>query len=215
MAIKSVKPHDTAADFQKIFDGRQNLMAILHGAQLEAKKLGDLLTALDKVDKLMKQHGNDAGKFANFMTTEKQTVTELVDAPYHSTLCRNCSVVCHNQCGLHEISTDGDNAFRGCYAFSGGDNCNGTQSGGKCNCSYLSHYHGRKTMVTKVNNIETILRDVKAKYDAAVSGQAGAHGQMNSIVSARAQIEASMKAIGSKVMKECEGIRWGRGWGSH
>ena len=147
--IQAVRQRDVAADFRKIFEGRQKLMAVLHGGKLEAQKLCAILKALDRVDSLMKQHGSDAVRFANYMTTETVTVTELVDAPYHSTICRSCNVVCHNRCGLTEISTDGDNAFRGCYAFGGSETCMGSESRGKCRCSYVSHYHGRKTMATR------------------------------------------------------------------
>ena len=94
MAIARVRQRNVAADFKKIFEGRQKLMGVLHGAKLEAQKLSELLKALDKADSMMKQHSGDAGKYANFMTTESVTVMELVDAPYHSTICRNCNVVC-------------------------------------------------------------------------------------------------------------------------
>ena len=62
---------------------------------------------------------------------------------------------------------------------------------------------------TRANTVQKLLDDVKAKYDAAVQGQAGAQGELNNITSARKQIELSMGSIGSQVLKGCEEIRWG------
>ena len=49
----------------------------------------------------------DAEKYVNY--TQNTTVKEkkIVDAPYHSTLCSTCQSVCHDQCGLAEITTKG------------------------------------------------------------------------------------------------------------
>ena len=49
----------------------------------------------------------DAEKYAKY--TQNTTVKEkkIVDAPYHSTLCSTCQNVCHDCCGLAEISTPG------------------------------------------------------------------------------------------------------------
>ena len=58
-----------------------------------------------------------------------------------------------------------------------------------------------------MNTVQKLLDDVKAKYDVAVKGQAGAKGELNTITAARAQIELSMGSIGDKVLKDCEDIR--------
>lgn len=49
----------------------------------------------------------DAQKYAKY--TQHATVKEkqIVDAPYHSTLCSTCRTVCHDNCGLTEITTPG------------------------------------------------------------------------------------------------------------
>ena len=104
-------------------EGRFNLMQIMHSAKLETNKLSQLIEALDAADGQLKLQSNDPTKFANYMAEKEVTVTELVDASYHSTICRNCNVVCHNQCGLQEISAAGDNAFLRCSAFDGSNGC--------------------------------------------------------------------------------------------
>ena len=62
-------------------------------------------------------------------------------------------------------------------------------------------------MVDRVNTIATVLADIKAKHDAAVVGRSAAQGQANTAKSARAQVEASMKAIGGRVLKQCKEIK--------
>ncbi|KAG1674929.1 hypothetical protein FOA52_014722 [Chlamydomonas sp. UWO 241] len=187
--------------FNILHEGRFKLMQILHGAKLEMQKLNSLVEAMDAAELKLKHHANTTTKFANYTSELKITTTELVNAPYHSTICKTCNVVCHNMCGLTEISVAGDNAFLGCCAFSGASKCQ------ECKCSHTSHYHGKKTMVEKVDTIATVLADVKAKSDAAVVGRAAAQGQVNTASSARAQIEASIKVIGSRMLQQCQEIK--------
>ena len=49
----------------------------------------------------------DMEKYKKFTQTKSITAKELVDAPFHSTLCSTCEHVCHQQCGLAEITTPG------------------------------------------------------------------------------------------------------------
>ena len=46
-------------------------------------------------------------KYANY--TQNNTIEEvnIVEAPYHSTLCTLCQTVCHDHCGLDEMATPG------------------------------------------------------------------------------------------------------------
>ena len=148
---------------------RMRLKQALHAALLDTQQYRTVLASLDQAEALMKQNSSDVNAFSNFVQRTQQSVTELVDAPYHSTICSSCNKVCHDHCGLSEISNHGDNAFRNCAAFSG-DNCHA----GSCRCSYTRHYHGRKTMRTITKTLETVLSDIKAKYDQAVSGKASA-----------------------------------------
>ena len=134
------------------------------------------------------------------------TYTELVDANYHSTICRACNVVCHNHCRLTEITEEGSNAFLHCAAFSG-DHCTGKDSDGRCKCDYRSHYHDKKKMITKTKSVEEILEDMKTRYEAAIGGAKGAEEAASRAMTARDQISASMKAVGEKILKQVNEIR--------
>ena len=191
-----------AVDWQSMREARMRLKQALHAALLDTQQYRTVLASLDQAEALMKQNSSDANAFSNFVQRTQQTVTELVDASYHSTICSSCNKVCHDHCGLSEISNAGDNAFRNCAAFSG-DNCHA----GSCRCSYTTHYHGRKTMRTTVKTLETVLADIKAKHDKAVTGKAAAASMLTTLASSRANVEQSLRALGQRLLKECESIR--------
>ncbi len=197
-----VAPQGGPVDWQSMRDARMRLKQALHAALLDTQQYRAVLASLDQAEALMKQNSSDVNAFSNFVQRTQQTVTELVDASYHSTICSSCNKVCHDHCGLSEISNHGDNAFRNCAAFSG-DNCHA----GSCKCPYTTHYHGRKTMRTTVKTLETVLADIKAKYDTAVTGRAAASSTLATLASSRANVEQSLRALGKRLLKECEDIR--------
>ena len=201
--VQAVSPSPPpVVNWQAMREARMRLKQALHAALLDTQQYRQVLVSLDQAEAAMKQNSSDANAFSNFIKRTQQTVTELVDAPYHSTICSSCNTVCHDHCGLSEISNHGDNAFRSCAAFSG-DNCHA----GSCRCSYTRHYHGRKTMRTTTKTLETVLSDIKAKYDQAVSGKASAASMLTTLASSRANVEQSLRALGQRLLKECEEIR--------
>jgi len=199
---EKVLPSPVAVNWQAMRDARMRLKQALHAALLDTQQYRQVLASLDQAELMMKQNSSDVNAFSNYIRRTQQTVTELVDAPYHSTICSSCNTVCHDHCGLDEISNRGDNAFKNCYAFNG-DNCRI----GSCRCSYTTHYHGRKTMRTSTKTLETVLSDIKAKYDQAVSGKSSAASMMATLGSSRANVEQSLRALGQRLLKECEDIR--------
>jgi GTP-binding protein EngB required for normal cell division len=198
VAVSSGRP----VDWQSMRDARMRLKQALHAALLDTQQYRQVLASLDKAELLLQQNSSDVNAFSNYIKRTQQTVTELVDASYHSTICSSCNAVCHNNCGLDEIANRGDNAFRNCAAFSG-DNCHA----GSCRCSYTTHYHGRKTMRTSTKTLETVLADIKARHDQAVSGRASAASMLATLASSRANVEQSLRALGQRLLKECEDIR--------
>lgn len=43
----------------------------------------------------------------SMLSIPRRPRTQIVDAPYHSTLCSTCRTVCHDRCGLTGITTPG------------------------------------------------------------------------------------------------------------
>ena len=51
--------------------------------------------------------GSDLEKYKDYIKKTEVKEIELIDAPYHSTICSVCKVVCHDNCSLSEITTPG------------------------------------------------------------------------------------------------------------
>ncbi len=175
----------------------------LHQARLEITRLQAIQDEIAAAEKILSQHKADSNAFQNY--TKKNTVTtkELKDAPYHSTLCSTCTHVCHNNCGLQEISTKGDNAFKGCAAMGGGDTCHYCPK----RCSYTTHYHGRKTVVEVTQTLEEVLDDIKKKYDQAQQGTNQASQKIKSIHSTKDMIARSIAQLESDIGAECQKLK--------
>lgn len=128
--------------------------------------------------------------------------TKLVDAPYHSTLCQSCNFVCHDHCGLSEISQTGDNAFLGCAAMSG-NNCV------RCpkKCSYTVHYHAKKTMKETTTTMDEILQDIKQKYDEAQKNQSQTKTNIVSITNSKKVINDAIEQLQKDIDKMCHDLK--------
>ena len=59
----------------------------------------------------------DVEKYKQFTQTKTITQKEMVEVPYHNTLCSTCQHVCHQHCGLQEIATPGA-VFLSCGSYS-------------------------------------------------------------------------------------------------
>jgi hypothetical protein len=187
--------------FRDVMRERDRIKTILHGVKLNIKNLQDVQIQLDQAEEQSKHAKANASQFSNFTSKRSVTQTQQVDTPYHNTICGNCNHVCHQNCGLSEITTKGSNQFVGCAAFTG-DCC--TQCPGKC--SYSTHYHARKIITTTTAYVDDILHDVKQKYDAAVKAQQGASVDFSNATSARAGIDAAIRAEVTKLHKSCSEI---------
>jgi hypothetical protein len=188
---------DTAV-FTDMKNLRFKIKAQLHDSRLKFQELQTILDSLVAAEIAVRQYGKDADAFKNFTQDETITVTKLVDAPFHSTICSNCNQVCHENCGLNEVSTTGTNHFLSCAAMSG-DNCT------RCTqrCHHSSHYHAKKKMVTEDQTMERILHDIKAKYDMALSGKQGATKQVDTFQSARQQIQQEIDNEKQMLLQYC------------
>ena len=156
----------STGDFKKIKFIRNKVKSLLHDAKLKIQNLQKVQEEYEVAMSAMQKYSASAEQFKDY--TVKKTVQkfELVDATYHSTICSECSKVCHNNCGLEEIGDRGSNQFISCACMGkdgNSDICN------KCGCSYKTHYHDRKTMQQTTVTLDEELQDIKAKYLAAIS----------------------------------------------
>jgi GTP-binding protein EngB required for normal cell division len=145
-----------------------------------------------------------AGKStANFTRTKTVKQKKLVDCPNgrHSTICSKCTNMCHESCGLDEITTKGSNAFTGCSAFCGSNNCR------HCQCSYTEHYHGRKKVVEETSTMEEVIEDIKRKHEQATGEVLAAGSKISSAADFKKLIDKSIAENLSALRRSCDGIK--------
>lgn len=189
-------------DFLKLRNKRFEIKQQLHEARLEISQLHQLQDEIEKLEKDKANSLQTAKSFCDYTQTKVITRTELVDASYHSTICSTCNVVCHDHCGLQEITGVGDNAFKSCLAMTG-DNCH--QCPGKC--SYKMHYHGKKTMRKTETTLNEVLQDIKSKFDSSIATANALSSMIYDSASAKKQINAMIDYRVKQLFKKCYEIR--------
>jgi hypothetical protein len=182
---------------------RDELAAALCDMRLQLRQLQDAQTQLDEVEKAMTAAAADKSQFASFTRTKTTKEKKMVNVPYHSTICGTCTVVCHNNCGLNEISQKGSHQFTQCYAFSGKSNCSCCPG----RCSYTDHFHDRKQFVEEEKTLEEVIQDIKAKYDHAVQAYGQAASQQGGLAAARQAVEAGISTLVQNVQDACHNIK--------
>ncbi len=130
-------------------------------------------------------------------------MNEIVDAPYHSTICGQCDFVCHQKCSLEETQEVGNQIFQRCAAMDSENNCK------KCphNCSHTNHHHARKMMKTSEQKLNIVLHDIKAKFDIATKNKSDFEQKLNSAQGARKLMEQVLKQKILAVQTQCRELR--------
>lgn len=195
--LKNIDSHT----FQVIIKQRNRLKVILHDVSFKIQNLAQLQCELDQANTISKDGASQAEQFKSFTTKKTVTRKVMVETNYHNTLCDSCHYVCHQHCGLQEITQKGSNQFVNCAAFCG-DRCV------KCpkKCSYTTHYHARKDIVERTETIDEILDDVKKKYDAALRQQSGAIRLLKTLDDVRLGIDCAIRHEVAKLKDSCTEI---------
>jgi len=189
--------------FENLREARFKVKAILHKAQTDMVKLQSILDQLAKAEESMKRHGASAEQFQHFTQQKEVCSKELVDAPTHSTICSECTHMCHESCGLNEISQKGDNAFKNCLAFGQADMCRSCPM----SCSFTLHYHARKRVVEKKEKMEEVLQDIKSKYDAAVSGVKTSQNEITTVQGSRKAVQDALDQMKVELESKCRQLK--------
>eukprot|EP01118_Nematostelium_gracile_P012736 TRINITY_DN4697_c0_g1_i1.p1 TRINITY_DN4697_c0_g1~~TRINITY_DN4697_c0_g1_i1.p1 ORF type:complete len:627 (-),score=136.10 TRINITY_DN4697_c0_g1_i1:30-1706(-) len=174
----------------------------LHKARLEIMGLQDIQREIEAAEKALNRYQADEQAFQNYTRHNTIKKTELQDCSYHNTICGYCTFVCHNRCGLDEITSDGSNSFKNCGAMNG-DNCRYCPG----QCSYTQHYHRRQTVVEIEQTLEEVLEDVKAKYDEAQEGSNQTSKKINTIKSTKDMIDRSIIQLEKDISIECQKLK--------
>jgi hypothetical protein len=191
-----------------IRESRDRMHTVLNEVKLKMEEFQDIQIKLDRVAELMKKSETEKEKNKDYVENKMVARQKLVDAPFYSTICGNCSIVCHNRCG--EIKADGTNRFRNCAAFSG-DNCMRC----KDRCSYHHHYHAMKTFKIEQVQLSTVLEEMKLKYEEAIKETDEAKQQLSANESTKKSLQhavdqqiTKLNNTAVEIMKYCSGFNF-------
>ncbi|KAL0041253.1 hypothetical protein WJX77_010452 [Trebouxia sp. C0004] len=148
----------------------------------------------------------DAEKYAKYTKEATVEETQIVDAPYHSTLCSTCRTVCHDHCSLQEITTPGAAGFGNCSCFGHGRYNGGC---GVCtgHCAVSSHYHARKTIKQVTRTVSSVLEDMKRKYRLAAQQALQARNQQSRSKVDMLMIRKAQDSKMAEIKHLCRGVR--------
>ncbi|CAH1757105.1 10651_t:CDS:2 [Entrophospora sp. SA101] len=140
----------------------------------------------------------DKKKYENYTKTEEVTISKIVDATNHSTVCithfKTNNIFCHENCGLNFTPTPGEHPFRDCYCMNDYKVCK------KCGCGPTSHLHKRIKVIKETKKIDKVLEDMKAKYDEHKS-------KADNYKTKLADLEATANKQYTNIHKYCADLR--------
>lgn len=193
------------SELTELRDQRMKIKAYLHDVKLQIMSLQQALDQMETAQSSFKTAKSTAESSKGFKTQENIEEKVLVDDPssHHSTICSNCSHICHQNCGLAEIATAGDNAFLGCAAFRGSDSCRYCPE----KCSFSHHYHGKKKLITRTTTVEKILEDMQRTHQAAIAKVLGAERKITTFADMEKAVEVAIREKVNDLQRACQTIR--------
>ncbi len=179
----------------------------------EMEKLDQLQEMIGALEQESKQAQLDTEQYKDF---KKQEVVEYCDTPATTTLntlCQDCRCkgpkACHQNCSLEELPRGSADFIRCACLHNTGGKCR------SCGCPAASHYHARHVFVKRVETIDTIVADLKAKYDAAqgtitsTSQQRATHAQdVAALRAAAAANQAHIQSLCEELHAKCRGFNF-------
>jgi len=182
---------------------RNDIKSIMHQARLEMIQIQKIQDELSQLDIAFKQADRDTNTYQDHTRMHAVEKLEVVDAPHHSTLCANCNQVCHDNCRLNETKNVGAQIISQCLVM-----LNGRCQQCPNHCSYINHYHAKKTIQITHANLYDVLIDLKTKYDQAYVNRNSYQEKILTISETKEMLEKTLKQqveeIKTKSLKLCQ-----------
>ena len=164
--IKGLKQISSDA-FAKMLMYKQALQKASGDILIKQKNLLKALMLLEENDLKAKQATQEADLNKNYTTKQKIEVIKTVKKDYFSTVCQTHyqEKICHENCGLALQTNTHATHFMSCWAHGGSGTCK------QCSCSMTIHYHTYEIPYKVMEDKETVLDEMKAKYNKAIQSQ--------------------------------------------
>lgn len=187
----------STADFERLKKIRNHVKTKLHEAQVKIKEIQKIQDEIANAISAAKRHSATAEQFKDYTVQKTVTKQQLVDVPYHSTLCGDCSKVCHDHCGLDEMPDKDPVFFTNCACMGAGNKCS------KCGCGPETHYHARKSMQDVQVTLDEEIKDLKDKFLAATKDLGDAEKKMSDQEMISKSIDAEIDKILDDIINDC------------
>ncbi len=188
--------------FKHMKDIRNEIKTQMHAARLEVEKIQKMQDEIAAFETVLKQSNNDLVTYKDYTKEREVDDIQIIDAPFHSTLCQNCNHVCHPRCSLEETTAVGAQIFQRCWAISNG-NCRQCQH----KCSYTTHYHAKKTVQKGKRKLQDVLTEIKAKYDQATKDKSDYQKKITSTTDAKKLLEKALSQKNEEIKQLCIQLR--------
>lgn len=162
-------------EFEQMRKIRHSIKSLIHQAQVEISNLQTIQEEYQLALDAKEKFNATAESFKNYTVQKTIPKLQLVPASYHSTICGKCNKVCHDNCGLREISREDPSSnaldIESCWCFHSGEKSSetGREICSQCGCESTTHYHDRKTMQLVNVTLDEEIADLKAKYETALA----------------------------------------------
>ncbi|CAG8535757.1 7569_t:CDS:2 [Ambispora leptoticha] len=186
--------------FENMRDFRNKIKSEIVKVTQDIANIQKVQDALDAAQKALQKTGDQKKSFANYTKTESIKLKKIVRVDYHSTVCTlhlTKDIVCHEGCGLSEVTVSGTDHFLSCYCMGSNQLCK------ECGCGPKSHFHDKVKLVEETKTMNKVLEDMKAQYDNANQQHQKYSSDANNYQSSLANLQAAANAKYEYIHKLC------------
>lgn len=188
--------------FKTMKNIRGNIKTLFHKVHLEVSQIQTLQDEMNIYDNLVKQCDNNLMTYKDYTEEREIETADIVDTSIPSTLCGQCNQVCHENCQPNESTTTGSQLSNQCWVFKNG-HCQICVN----KCSYTTHYYAKKTIKKSKKKMQTILDDIKFKYDQAWNEKNTYQKKITSKEDAKKVLEIALKEKNEEIKQLCVELR--------
>jgi len=184
---------------------RYSIRTEFHDIKDNVMNMQNALLDMKRAEEQMRKAKKEGVRTKDFMKTHTRTQKIMVPAPdgRHSTICGNCTHVCHLCCGLDELSGKGNVGIRRCSSHGGTDNCRVCPG----QCSYQHHYHAKKIVQEKSVSFEEVCEDMKRTHLQAAADTNLANQNISSSADMQRLVDTAIDRCIGKLEAYCTQIK--------
>lgn len=192
----------SAEDFARMKMEREKLQLVANQIITDQTNLIAALSAIEMHKNILNDATARGDSNKDFTKTEKVKVMEMKKTEYYSTACQEHlrEFVCHENCGLRVSVCMDEGHFRNC-SVAEGSNCR------KCKCSMAKHYHIYEIPYEVEKDQETIIQDMKLRFEQANNDKSKAAVDIKSNEDLKKALEDKIDENKKELERACQELK--------